>query len=136
MSVVIAIFAITMFSIAAYLFRSEEASPWLAGFVLVWSALLYLTLLNFTRLTTTVTPSLVKLHWRLGWPAKSLDRSSIVAAEPHRNSWLAGWGIRKVAKGWMWNVWGLDSVNLELDTGRTFRIGTDDVSGLRSALAR
>jgi hypothetical protein len=36
----------------------------------------------------------------------------------------------------MWNVWGLDAVELELDTGRRFRIGTDQPVELTDALNR
>jgi hypothetical protein len=44
-------------------------------------------------------------------------------------------GIRWIARGALWNVWGLDAVELELKSGRIFRIGTDDVGGLVAALA-
>jgi hypothetical protein len=39
---------------------------------------------------------------------------------------MTGWGIRALHKGWLWNIAGLDAVELELKTGRVFRIGTDD----------
>ena len=131
----LAVFAIGMFSLSAYLLRTGEP-VWASLFILFWSGLLYLVLLNFSRLRCTVTPSSVELGWRLGWPTKAIDRGSIVAMAPRRNAWYAGWGVRKVSRGWMWNVWGLDAVELELDSGRVFRIGTDDVDGLLAALAR
>jgi len=97
-------------------------------------AAFYLTVLSATRLTTRVTSTTVELVWRLGWPSNAIDRAAIVGATAHRNTWVAGWGIRKVSRGWMWNVWGLDAVELELAGGNVFRIGTDDQTGLLTAL--
>jgi len=130
------LFAIVMFSIATFVFRADDVSAWLGFAIIVWTSVIYLALLNFSRLEVTVTPGAVQLRWRLGWPRKTVQRSDIVAFAAHRNAWWVGFGIRKVSHGWMWNVWGLDSVDLQLDTGRAFRIGTDDLVGLQAALGR
>lgn len=127
---------IGMFSVILALMRSDEISAWGALFVIVWLAFIYIVVINFTRLTTRLTPSAVALTWRLGWPTKVIERTRITATAARTNSWLAGWGIRKVSRGWMWNVWGLDAVELELDSGRIFRIGTNDVDELLAALQR
>ena len=50
------------------------------------------------------------------------------------NEWWRGWGIRHVPRGWMYNIAGRDSVELELQSGNVFRIGTDDPDGLLAAL--
>ena len=47
-----------------------------------------------------------------------------------RNSWIFGWGIRLTPHGWLYNVSGLDAVQIQLRSGRKFRIGTDDPAGL------
>ena len=52
-----------------------------------------------------------------------------------RNKWWYGWGIRKIPKGWMYNVWGLDAVELEMESGKVFRIGTDEPDQLLGALS-
>ena len=51
-----------------------------------------------------------------------------------RNKWWYGYGVRKVPNGWMYNVAGLDAVELELGEDRVFRIGTDDPAALMAAL--
>lgn len=130
----VSLLAIAAFSSVVFIVRAEDGSVWLALFVLAWASIVYLALLNFSRLTVAVTTATVQLKWRLGWPTKSLDRSDILAATPRRNAWWVGFGIRKVSHGWMWNVWGLDAVDLELAGGRHFRIGTDDPDGLMDAL--
>lgn len=87
-----------------------------------------------SALRVTVTPTELQLRWRLGWPLRLFDRSEIQRAEAVRNKWWYGWGIRRVPSGWMWNVWGLDAVEILLTNGKRFRIGTDDPDGLTAAL--
>ena len=132
--VVASVFAIVMFSLVTALLRSDTAPLWLAFSAILWVTVIYLAMLNFTRMSVRVSPGTVDLVWRLGWPSKSIDRGTITEVRLHRNHWLEGWGIRKVRRGWMWNVWGLDSVELRLDSGKVFRIGTDDPAGLLAAL--
>ncbi len=132
--VVASIFAIVMFSLVTAMLRSETAPLWLGFLAIAWVTVIYLAMLNFTRMSVRVSPGSIDLVWRLGWPKKSIDRGTITEARIHRNSWLEGWGIRKVRRGWMWNVWGLDSVELVLDSGKVFRIGSDDAAGLLAAV--
>jgi hypothetical protein len=132
----VSLVAILLFSLTITLVRTDQAPAWLLLLAVLSIAAFYLTVLSAARLTTRVTLTTVKLAWRLGWPSKTIDRAGIVATTAHRNSWIAGWGIRKVSRGWMWNVWGLDAVELELEGGSVFRIGTDDQSGLLTALGR
>ena len=92
--------------------------------------------MTFNRLQVEVTPGAVVMSFGWGWPRKTIQRSDIVAHHVVRHSPLLGWGIRWFKGGTMWNVWGLDAVELQLDTGRKFRIGTDDPAGLDAALSR
>ncbi|NIO58532.1 MAG: hypothetical protein GTO33_04090 [Acidobacteria bacterium] len=84
----------------------------------------------------TVTDEAVTVAFGRGWPRKVIARGDIQSVRPVRNSWILGWGIRWFPGGWMWNVWGLDAVELELASGRRFRIGTDDTDRLEMALQR
>jgi hypothetical protein len=44
-----------------------------------------------------------------------------------RNRWWWGWGIRRIGRGqWLFNVSGLDAVELSMKNGKTYRIGTDE----------
>ncbi len=93
--------------------------------ILLWGA---------TGLSVAVSPTEVRLRWRLGWPRKVIDRNEIVSTERIRNKWWYGWGIRLTPQGWMWNVWGLDAVKVNRSSGKAFVIGTDDPDGLRAAI--
>ncbi|MDP6602464.1 MAG: hypothetical protein QGH76_09240 [Phycisphaerales bacterium] len=68
--------------------------------------------------------------WRKAYPLHDID-----SAEPVRNHWIYGWGIRLTPGGWLYNVSGLEAVQVQLRTGRRFRIGTDDPDGLSKAIA-
>ncbi len=134
--VLASIFAIVMFSLVTAVLRTGSAPLWLSFLAISWITVIYLAVLGFTRLKVRVSPGSIELIWRLGWPSKTIDRATVADAQLHRNHWLEGWGIRWVRRGWMWNVWGLDSVELTLESGKVFRIGTDDAAGLLAALER
>ena len=51
-----------------------------------------------------------------------------------RSLWIDGWGVHWVpGRGWTFNLWGFDCVELETRSGRV-RIGTDDPAGLEALL--
>lgn len=88
----------------------------------------------FGRLRVTVTTDAVEAAFGAGWPRRRVPLGEVTAARLVRNSPLAGFGVRKVADGWMFNVSGLDAVELRLISGAVFRIGTDDAPGLLAAV--
>lgn len=65
---------------------------------------------------------------------KRLALTDITAASVVRNSFLYGWGVRYIPRGTLWNVWGLNAVELQLRSGKCFRIGTDEPQALLQAL--
>ncbi len=87
-----------------------------------------------SRLTVVVddTSVVATMGWR--WPRRRIALADVVSARRVRNEWWRGWGIRYVRRGWMYNIAGRESVELELRTGRVFRIGTDDPDGLLAAI--
>ena len=89
---------------------------------------------HFSRMNVTVTAETVTVAFGRGWPRRTIYRSAVVSHAQVRNRWWYGWGLRWLPGGMLWNVWGLDAVELVLDNGRRFRIGTDDPEGLSSAL--
>jgi len=89
----------------------------------------------FSRLTVTVGTAAVHAVFGWGWPRRRVEFLDITAIRQVRNKWYYGWGMRKVPGGWMYNVWGLDAVELELQSGKKFRIGTDEPTALLGALS-
>lgn len=107
----------------------------------VWALVGALTMLfvavvivALSTLTVDVGPTTVTATYRFGWPERRTEYADVVSVVRVRNAWWVGLGIRKVSRGWMYNVWGLDAVQLDLADGRVFRIGTADPEGLRAAI--
>ena len=88
----------------------------------------------FYRLQVTVTDSAVRVRFGIGLIKKTIPITAIVSAEPVRNSWWYGWGIRVYPKGWLFNISGLDAVELQMKKGPRLRIGTNDPVGLTGAV--
>ncbi len=61
---------------------------------------------------------------------KRIAYANITGAKRERTSLIDGWGIHYFpGRGWTYNLWGFDCVELQLGKKR-LRIGTDDPDGL------
>ncbi|MEE9184410.1 MAG: hypothetical protein V3U39_08005, partial [Acidimicrobiia bacterium] len=90
----------------------------------------------FDRLSIDVDDTALQASFGWGWPRKSLELSTAPAVRIVRNRWWYGFGIRLIPRGSLWNVWGLDAVELDLATGKVLRIGTDEPEALLDAITR
>ncbi len=92
------------------------------------------TIWVFSSLTVEVTPTELIWFFGPGVLRKSIPRADIVKATPVRNKWWHGWGIHLTPRGWLYNVSGLEAVEIELATGKFLRIGSDESDRLAHAL--
>lgn len=90
------------------------------------TAILALICIMFGSLTVVVEPGSVLVAFGPGLIRRRIPLDQVLECKPVRNKWTWGWGIRKIPNGWMFNVSGLEAVELVLRSGRTFRIGTDE----------
>jgi hypothetical protein len=67
--------------------------------------------------------------WTYKLPVDQIETVSVV-----RNQWWNGFGIRVRPGFRLYNVSGLDAVELRLNSGDVCRLGTDDPDGLYAAL--
>jgi hypothetical protein len=88
----------------------------------------------FSRQTIEITGSVLRSYFGFGWPSKEVRLDQIESAVPVRNSWWYGWGIRWTPHGWLYNVSGLDAVEIVLRDGKRFRLGTDEPGRLAAAI--
>jgi len=114
---------------------TADGDPWAGAMVALVALLIAAVVLWFSRLTVTVEGGYVRAEFGMGKPRKSIDLDGVTAVRQVRNHWYYGFGIRKVPNGWMYNVSGLDAVELHLTSGKVFRIGTDDVDQLFGVLS-
>lgn len=95
---------------------------------------LAMALLLFFSLTVSVSSEAVCLRYGIGWIHKRFAVADIEGATVVRNRWWYGWGVKLTPHGWLYNVSGLDAVELQLASGRKVRIGTDEPEKLLAAI--
>lgn len=112
-----------------------EESLWVGLLIVVFFVFIVGLTFWFSWLNVAVREGAVTAEFGLGRPHRVIELSDITAVVQVRNYWIQGWGVRKISNGWMYNVWGLDAVELELTSGKVFRIGTDEADRLHAAIA-
>lgn len=100
----------------------------------VFFGLVGVVLVNFSRLTTMIEGDRLNLAFGRGWPRREIDLSEVVNVQTVRNLWWYGFGIRATPNGMLYNVWGLDAVELRLTSGKALRIGSDESQALADAI--
>ncbi len=123
---------IVFLAVVAVLFARYPDSIGL--WVLSALAIMALVTLLFWSLSVEVTSDRVRVWFGSGLISRSFEVGDIRAVSTVRNRWFYGWGIRRTPHGWMFNLWGLDAVELELNNGKRFRIGTDQPGQLQQAI--
>ena len=93
---------------------------------------------SFGTLTITVDHEYLRIKFGYGIFHKKFKLSEIVSAKAARHHWYHGWGIRYwIPSGmWIFNVSGWDVVEIEMTTGKKYRIGSDEVERLAEVLGR
>ena len=102
--------------------------------LLLTSVLLAGLAILFDTLTVKVSRTYISIKFGIGIIRKKFAVSDAQNAAIVRNGWYYGWGIRLTPHGWLYNVSGLDAVEIQLRNGRKFRIGTDEPVELLAAV--
>jgi hypothetical protein len=102
----------------------------------VWAVLAVLVLAeaSFFCLTVTVDAEKLKLRFGVGLVRFAINLVDIASVQVVTTPWYAGWGIRCMPDGWLFNVSGQRAVEVELRSGRKHRVGTDEPEKLEAAL--
>jgi len=96
--------------------------------VLVVSALI------FSSLTVKIENGILEVRFGIGIVRKKFPLKDIESCKKVRNKWYYGWGIRLTPHGWLYNVSGLDAVEIKMKSGKRYRIGTDEPEKLVNAI--
>jgi hypothetical protein len=83
-------------------------------------------LLLFHNLTVVVYTDHIYIYFGIGIIGRRIWFDNVISCKPVRNPWWYGWGIHRYPGGWVYNIHGLDAVELELKKGAKVRIGTDE----------
>ncbi len=90
----------------------------------------------FSSLTVTVTDRELLFYFGPGFWTRRFPLDDISSVDVVRNSPLYGWGIRYTHHGWLYNVSGLDAVEVTVRGQEQLRIGTDEPEALKRALEK
>jgi hypothetical protein len=90
-------------------------------------ALILFILASFAALTTSIDENSLRVKFGYGIFSKKFPLDQIVSAQSVRNHWYYGWGVKVWFWPYMWiyNVYGLDAVEIIMRNGKIYRIGTD-----------
>jgi hypothetical protein len=88
----------------------------------------------FSSLTIEVTDEELRASFGPGWRIKRIKLRDIQSVERVRNPWYAGWGVRLLPRGLLYNVSGFDAVEVRMRNGTRFRLGTDEPERLEQAI--
>jgi hypothetical protein len=102
--------------------------------VLVVLIILAVSLWLFSTLTVEIRADTLQIRFGPGLIRKTFLLKDIAAYRAVKNPWYYGWGIHLTPHGWLYNVSGFWAVELQMKSGKRYRIGTDDAEGLVSAL--
>lgn len=99
--------------------------------------LMILVAFLFFRLVTEVSSGSIKVHFGTGIIKKQISLDRVKEVKVVRNKWFYGWGIRFIINGWLWNIRGLDAIELTFkDKNSVFRIGSQEPEKLKDAIER
>jgi len=88
----------------------------------------------FCTLTVQIRDGKLTLWFGPGLIRKSLNLSAIESAREVTNKWWYGLGIHITPFGWLYNVSGLQAVEIHTWSGTSIRLGTDEPEALCRAI--
>ena len=130
-AVIIASAAISLAVLPASAWVLEIATIALLGSIVVFSAIV---LALFANLTVEIDSEHLHIRFGIGLIRKRFPLEQIDTCRPVSNPWIYGLGIRLTPHGWLYNVSGVEAVELKMKSGKTCRIGTDEPEILTAAL--
>ena len=104
---------------------------WVALAVLV---LLVVAMVTYSSLTVTIADNTLEVRFGPGLIRRAYRVADIESSGAVRNPFYYGFGTRMTPHGWLYNVSGLDAVEVEFNTGKKIRIGTDEPQTLDAAI--
>ena len=116
------------------LFAIIAQPVFVSAFLAIMLTAFVLLLLLFCTLRVEVSREHLKVRFGLGLIRKSFEIIEIVDAYPVRNKWYWGLGIRLAPHGWLYNIQGLDAVEIVMRSSEKYRIGTPEPEELARAL--
>ena len=105
----------------------------IAAWVLV---LMVIVMALFATLTVEIDEEFLRIRFGIGLIRKKLALREIKSCRIVKNRWYYGWGIHLPPRGWLYNVSGFDAVEIIMESGKKYRIGTDVPDELEKSILK
>ncbi len=110
---------------------SGALPPWALG---LFAGSFILLAVMFHSLTIEVDADMISWHFGHGFWRRSIALNEVADFKMAQHPLWWGFGIRALTTGWLYRVSGLLAVELELESGSTIVLGTDEPTYLKSAI--
>jgi len=132
------VFLIPTYLLIIFLFYTGLGDrPLTAGPFILVSVVMGLTALLFYGMTTEINGETISVSFGVGLIRKKIPLTRIMNAETVRSPWYYGWGIRLIPNGMMFNISGLEAIELRFnDSDRVFRIGSKQPALLKKEIEK
>ncbi|MGB4291843.1 MAG: hypothetical protein WBJ37_03035 [Bacteroidales bacterium] len=129
---------IPVFGLMLFLMFSSGLNDTIQIAIFVFTALILLMgILLFYKITIYIDERQVYFKMGCGLISKRYNLDEIKSCKTVRNPLLYGIGLRKIPGGWLYNVSGLDAIELEFKNSRSIvRIGTNKPEEVASIINR
>ena len=101
------------------------------------NGILILIYLLFYGMTTKIDDERIVISLGIGLIKETIEINEIRSMDIVKNPWYAGWGVRLIPNGTLYNAAGLESLELKFKgTKEVIRIGTKNPAQLRNEISR
>jgi len=90
--------------------------------------------LMMSGLTVTIDDLSIQIRFGSGVFWKTYSLTKITDCRQVRNGWWWGYGVRWYIEGWLYNIAGMDAVEITFNNSKKIRIGTDEPEKLALAI--
>ena len=100
--------------------------------------LILFILFSFASLKIMIDEKYLRIKFGYGMFKKRFVLKKIILARAVKNHWYYGWGIKRrlTPPMWIYNVSGFDAIEIKMENGKIYRIGTDEPENLEQAIRR
>ena len=79
---------------------------------IIFTLIFIVVFLIFYKLSISIDGDYIRITYGIGIIQKNIKITDIASVKKVRNKWYYGWGIRFIGKGWLYNISGLDAIEL------------------------
>lgn len=115
-------------------FMGDDLPAYVNPLLITFTLLMIILGVLFSSLNIQIADGQISWHFGPGFWKNKAELAQISSVQAVQNRWWYGWGIRRIKKGWLYNVSGMSAVEVQLSNGQLFRLGSDEPEQLAAAI--